>query len=44
MEHTIKEVIVLQRTANEALEKSVVALEDLHLALIGGGVGETVDY
>lgn len=42
MEYAKTEVLVLEKTEIEAFEKSVQDLTDLHLAMVGGGVGEVL--
>ena len=42
MEHNKSEVAVIEKAVVEGAEKQLRELNDLHLALVGGGVGETV--
>ena len=42
MEHTTIEVASIQDTANQASDKNIHELQDLQLALIGGGIGDPV--
>ena len=42
MEHTTIEVVSIQETSNEASDKNIHELQELQLALIGGGIGDPV--
>jgi hypothetical protein len=41
MKHDAQELVAVQNTVNEA-ESALVDLQDLQLALVGGGTGEVV--
>ena len=41
MEHNKNEVQIIEKAMVEAEEKQRLELNDLHLALVGGGMGET---
>ena len=40
MEHLEREVAILEETIADAKQAQLVALSDLQLAFVGGGVGE----
>ncbi len=42
MEHTNKEVAIIEKTVLEAAEKQVRELNDLQLAFVGGGIGDVI--
>ena len=41
MEHNYNEVMIIEKTVAEATQKQLVELTELHLAVVGGGMGET---
>ena len=42
MEHNNNEVAVIEKAVLESSENQLRELNDLHLALVGGGAGETI--
>jgi len=42
MEQNSTEVLVVEKAVAQALEVQVTELRDLHLAMVGGGIGETI--
>ena len=42
MEHNNNEMAVIETAVVEGAEKQLRELNDLHLALVGGGAGETI--
>ena len=42
MEHTNNEVAIIERVVVEATEKQLRELNDLQLAYVGGGIGDTL--
>lgn len=42
MELNKEEISVVERTAEAATRRDICELEELQLALVGGGIGETV--
>ena len=41
MEHNDNEVMIIEKAIAESTQKQLVELTDLHLAVVGGGMGET---
>lgn len=44
MEYALREVVVLEQAAEHAVQTSIETLDELQLALVGGGSGEVCPF